>query len=193
MGRKPNFSTSSAEQEIDKLEKQFDEFKENIDDLTMDRMNLVPKLEQETQTKLSQAEIERQNGIYLKPVKMIGSREKFNEKFRKMYEYDKEFVNFIAENKEIIGEEIDMWTKPYPGCPAEEWKIPVNKPVWAPRYVAEQLKRKFYHRLEMKEQISHSEGPGQFYGRMVIDTTVPRLDAYPVSNRKSVFMGAGNF
>jgi len=34
---------------------------------------------------------------------------------------------------------------------------------------------------------------GQYYGSMAVETTVNRLDAIPVSDRKSVFMGASGF
>jgi hypothetical protein len=189
---RPKAQSSLAEQEITKAEEQFKEFDDNVKALTLDRMNLAPKLETEPQTKLSSSEISKTNDIYIKPFKTVSSREKFNEKFRESWNFSKEYVHFIAENKEIIGEELDLWTKPYPGVPAEEWKIPCNKPVWAPRYVAEQIKRKSYHRLVM-DQTTHAgaDGMGKYYGTMAVDTTIQRLDATPVSTRKSLFMGAG--
>ena len=183
-----------AEQEIVKVGKQFDEFDENVKNLTMDRMNATPRQEEEAQTKLSQKDLEKSKDVYLKPFRQITSKEKFNEDYRKNYEFDKEYVNFIAENKEIIGETLELWTKPYAGMPAEFWKVPVNKPIWAPRYLAEQIKRKYYHRLTMQQhQTTGSDGMGQYYGAMAVDNTVQRLDAIPVSSRKSVFMGANNF
>lgn len=191
---RPKSQNSLAAQEMDKAEKQFDKFDEEIKSMTMDRMNEAPKKEVEPQTKLSQNEIARSKDIYLKPDKTIGCREKFNEKFRAAYEFDKEYVQFTAENKEIIGETIEMWTKPFAGIPAQFWKVPVNKPVWAPRYVAEQIKRRTYHRLKMDDtQNTGRDGTGVFYGQMAVDTTIQRLDAIPVSSRRSVFMGAVNF
>lgn len=191
---KPKVSNSLAEQELDKAQKQFDAYDENIKSLTKDRMDLAPREEVEPQTKLSQTEIAKSPQTYLKPERSISSREKFNEKFRSQYEFDKEYVHFTAEHKEIIGEAIEIWTKPYPGMPAEFWKVPSNKPVWGPRYLAEQIKRKFYHRLHMQQSQTYaSDGIGQFYGAMAVDKIVQRLDAVPVSNRKSVFMGASGF
>ncbi|MCF1193275.1 hypothetical protein LRR18_16925, partial [Mangrovimonas sp. AS39] len=115
----------------------------------------------------------------------------FNENYRKEYEYAKEYVNFIAENKMIIGEIIEMWTKPFAGMACEFWKIPVNKPIWAPRYVAEQIKRAKYHILSMRDTVTNDEGRmGQYYGTMAVDSTVQRLDAHPVGSSRSVFMGA---
>ena len=180
---------SLGNKELDKAEEQFKDFDNQIKEMTHDRMNEAPKLEVEQQTKLSQQEIHNSKAIYLKPHKIISSREKFNEKWRTQYDFDKEYVQFIAENKEIIGEDLDLWTKPYPGMPAEEWKVPTNKPIWGPRYLAEQIKRKSYHRLVMKEVPTQNTGVGQFYGSMAVDTTIQRIDALPVSNRKSIFMG----
>jgi hypothetical protein len=186
---------SSSQQELDKAEKQFEEFDSQVKAMTLDRLNEAPKEEVEPQTKVSQTDLAKKKEIYLKPFKTIGCKDKFNEKFREQWEFDKQYVHFIAENKEIIGEEIDLWTRPYAGIPAEEWKVPTNTPVWGPRYLAEQIKRKFYHRLKMDQgRASGSDEKGnQYFGAMAIDTTVQRLDAYPVSTRKSIFMGANNF
>lgn len=182
---------SSGQKELEKVEKQFEAFDNQVQALTLDRMNMAPKEEKEPQTKIAQKDIEKNNETYLKPFRSIGSREKFNENYREDYNHAKEYVNFTAENKEIIGETIDMWTKPFAGMPAEWWKIPCNKPVWAPRYVAEQIKRAFYHRLTMQQNISTgSDTSGQYYGSMAVDSIVQRLDAIPVSNRKSIFMGS---
>jgi len=184
--------TSAGQKELDKAEKQFEAFDNQVKDMTLDRMNMAPKAEQEAQTKLSQVDIDKNNNNYLKPVKSIGSREKFNEDYRKDYNYAKEYVNFTAENKEIIGETIEIWTKPFAGMPAEFWKVPVNKPVWGPRYLAEQIKKAYYHRLTMQQTVGTGQDHlGQYYGAMAVDSIVQRLDALPVSTRKSIFMGAG--
>ena len=191
---RPKAQNSLAATEMDKAEKQFDQFTEQVQSMTLDRMNEAPKLETEPQTKLSQNEIARSKDIYLKPFKTIGTREKFNENFRASWEFDKEYVHFTAENKEIIGETIEMWTKPYAGIPAEFWKVPVNKPIWGPRYLAEQIKRCSYHRLKMDEsQTVGSDGRGVYYGQMAVDNTIQRMDAMPVSSRKSIFLGASGF
>ncbi len=110
-----------AQKELDKVEAQFEAFDNNVKALTHDRMNEAPFKEVEAQTKLSSKDISNSKDIYLKPTKSIGSREKFNEDYRNEYNEAKEYVNFIAENKEIIGETIELWTKPFAGMPAEEW------------------------------------------------------------------------
>lgn len=193
MAKQPNVN-SAAEKELMVVEEQFKAHKEQIEELTLDRMNQAPKLEVEPQTKLSQQEIFKKQEIYLKPHRAIASQEKFNEVHRENYNFDKEYVHFIAENKEIIGEDMDVWTKPYPGLPAEWWKVPANKPVWGPRYLAERLRGCSYHRLSMNETVqTGATGAGNFYGQMVVDNVVQRLDALPVSSKRSIFMGAGNF
>lgn len=194
MTEKPKARSSLAEQELDKVEKQFEAFDANVKELTLDRMNQAPKQDLEPQTKLSQSEIEKSDDIYLKPFRQIGSREKFNEKYRSDYEFATEYVRFIPENKEIIGETIDLWTKPFAGMPAQEWKVPVGKPVWGPRHLAERITGCKYHRLVMQQNVTTESGTyGQFYGSMAADTVIQRLDAVPVSTRKSIFMGASGF
>lgn len=190
---KPKNLNSASEKELDKVEAQFNEFEKQVNDLTMDRMNAAPKPEVEPQTKMSQNEIAASPDRYLKPIKIVSCKEKFNEKYRDEYNYQKEYVNFISENKELIGESIDLWTRPFPGMPAEEWIVPVNTPVWGPRYLAEQIKRKFYHRLIMKDSATQTTGVGVMYGQMAADTTIQRLDANPVTKKRSVFMGEKTF
>jgi len=186
---------SKLDPETEKLAQQFDKFDEDIKSMTQDRMNQAPKQDVEPQTKLSQSEIEKSKEIYLKPHRTIGANDKFNEKFREAFNFDKEYVHFIAENREIVGETIDIWTRPYGGMPAEWWKVPVNTPVWGPRYLAQQIKSCTYHRLVMQEdKLSGSDNKGnQYFGTMAVDTTVQRLDAHPVSSKKSVFMGKNLF
>ncbi len=190
---------SFGQKELDKAEKKFEEFQEEIKEVSSginNRMDLSKKKETEEQVPLSQNQINNAKDIYLKPKRSIGSREKFNEKFREAYIFDKELVCFIAEHKELIGEDITLWSKPYAGMPAEEWVIPTGKPVWGPRYVAEQLKRKYYNRLVMNErQVVGQDGTGTFTGQLVVEEQRQRLDARPVSkgSRSSVFLSAGGF
>jgi len=191
MAEKPIPKSSLAEKELDKAQQQFEAYDSNIRSLTLDRMNMAPKQELEPSHNLSQKEIKKSQDIYLKPRRSIGSREKFNENYRAEYDFSKQYVNFIAENKMIIGEIIEMWTKPFPGMPAEEWAIPVGKPIWAPRYVAEQVKRAKYHIMTMNETVTNSsDHTGQYYGAMAVESIVQRLDAIPITGNSSIFMGA---
>lgn len=179
--------------ELERAQKQLDAFEADVKSMTLDRMNQAPKEETEPQTKLSSNQIAAAKQIYLKPERAISGRDKFNERFRDEYEFAKQYVQFIAENKEIIGETIEIWTRPYGGIAAEFWKVPVNKPVWGPRYLAEQIRRKTYHRLMMQPSVVGADSMGQYYGSMAVDTIVHRLNAEPVIPRKSVFVGEGAF
>lgn len=191
---KPKTSSQFAQKELDKAEKHFERFEQEVKDCTLDRMNAAPKLEEEQQTKISNREAQKADGIWLKPKRTISSKEVFNESYRDEYNFKKEYVKFIAEHKEIIGETINLWTKKFAGIPAEEWDVPTNKVVWGPRYLAEQIKAATYHRLRMDEQrMTGADGYGSYVGQMVVDNIIQRLDAIPVGDRKSIFMGASGF
>jgi len=183
-----------SKKEIEEAKKQFDAQDENIKQMTLDRMNQAPVKEMEPQTQISQADLAKSKDIYLKPRRQIGSREKFNEDYRKDYEFQTETVRFVAENKEIIGESIEIWTKPFAGMPCQEWLVPVNKPVWGPRHLAERISGCKYHRFIMHQNtITSDDGMGQYHGGITVDTTINRLDAIPAKERRSIFMGASGF
>jgi len=190
---KPKASSDFAQKELDKAEAQFEKFDESVKSMTLDRMNEAPVIESESQTKLSTREQQASDGIWLKPSRTLSSREKFNENYRSEYNHAKEYVPFIAEHREIIGEKIEIWTKPFAGVPAEYWEIPSNKKVYGPRYLANQLCRAKYHRLKMNQNVQI--GTNQFgtdFGQLAVDQTVERITARPVTEKKTVFM-AGNF
>lgn len=186
---------SAGQAELDKAEKQFDEFNKDVSSksgsIPVKKMDLSRRQDVEMQVPLSQNQIAGSKDIYLKPKKSIGAKEKFNEKFREQWEFDKQKVAFIAEHKELQGETLDLWTKPYPGCNCEEWIVPVNVPVWGPRFLAEQIKRKYYNRLSMAESKQTSaDGMGTYYGQLVVSEEKQRLDAIPVNKgTTSLFMG----
>lgn len=189
---KPKVS-ASAQRDLDKAEQKFDKFQEELNSVSNEVGKSLPIKETEAQTKLSSREIAKKNEIYLKPERTIPDNQKFNEKFRDEWNFQKEYVNFIAEHKEIIGDVIEAWTHPFGGVGAQFWKIPSNKPIWAPRYVAEQLKRARYVRYVTQNRTSGSEGGMEFYGGLIAETQIQRLDAHPVSNQKSIFMGSSGF
>src|ERR1700755_1288599 len=181
-------SKVNKETEIEKAKASFDDFDAQVKAMTMDKANAAPKLETEEQTKMSTREQQAAPNIYLKPTKTFACRAPFNEKFRKEYEFAKEPVQFIAENHELIGEKIEKWTKCFPGVPYEFWEIPVNKPVWGPRYLAEEIKGCSYTRLTMNEnKPTGTSAVATWTGAIVAESRIQRLDARPVSQRKSVF------
>lgn len=183
---------SEGQKELDKAQEKFDQYADNIKELSSVPVNAVAAKEQEPIHKLSQQEIAKSKDIYLKPVKSLGAPEKFNESYREQWNFAKEYVHFVAEHREIIGEKIEMWTKPFAGVPCEFWEVPTGKPVWAPRYVAEQITKAQYRRLKTQDKMmTGGDGNFQFHGGLVVDEVVHRLDAHPVTNHRSIFMGAG--
>jgi len=188
--KKPKVN-SEGEKELQKVEQQFNEFDKKIQDMTDQRMNAAPNVE--PQTKMAQSDVANSKDIYLKPKRTLRSQEPFNERYRAEYEFAKEYVYFIAENREIKGEDITLWTKKFPGAPCEEWVVPVNKPVWGPRYLAEQLKSKYYHRLKSEDRPTGQNQMGYDTGMIVVDTTIQRLDAIPATKQRSIFMGSNKF
>ena len=173
---------SESQKELDKAQENFNAFEQNLRELARTDTSNIPVEEQEPSTKLSSREIRNSQDIYLKPKRtMFAPGQKFNEAFREEWEYRKQIVRFIVENKEAEGEWIrDIWTRPYGGIPAELWDVPVGKPVWGPRYLAEQIRGKVYDRLKMKEDghIGHEQGV-DFYGQMAYKDKKARLTAEP--------------
>ena len=48
--------------------------------------------------------------------------------------------------------------------------------------------------MTMTDQVTGGDSIGtKYYGQMAVDSIIQRLDATPVSNKKSIFMGAGGF
>ena len=109
--KKPN----TAPNQMEKLEKQLDAYNENVQALTLDRMNQAPLKEVEEQTKLSQRELAKKPDVYLKPINSIRSKEAFNETFRGEWNHAKEYVHFIYENYEVIGEQLRIRPDSHPG------------------------------------------------------------------------------
>ena len=190
MSRKPNVN-AEGQRELEKVEGQIQEKIDSMPTLNLEELNKAPLLEKEYKPAVKDP---KSSDIYLKPKTTISSREPFNEKFRKIYEFKKEYVYFTAYNNEIIGESINIWTKPFAGMPAQEWIVPVGKPIYAPRYVAEQIKNCKYHTYKMEEnRVSGQDGRATYLGTMTTTNTVQRLDAMPQTEQKSIFMTAEGF
>jgi hypothetical protein len=193
---------SEGQRELDKTQEQIDQFDNQLKSLTFDVMNQAPV--KEVEQKISQEELNKHGEIYLKPFKVTGvgrdtktgAVEKFNEKFRSAYDYQKEYVSFIAYNNMISGDLIEVWTKPFPGVSCEFWQIPSNKPVWGPRYLAEQLTRARHHVLSMKNsaenpfdgQNTYTDRVGSVQGSLIVKETIQRLDARPHKRQTSLFI-----
>ena len=200
---KPNVN-SEGQRELDKAQDQIEAFENQVKSLTLDEMNKAPV--KEVEQKISKEELAKHGETYLKPSRTIGpgvnhktgEREKFNEKFRKDYEFQKEYVCFTAYNNMISGDTIEIWTKPFPGMNCEFWQVPANKPVWGPRYLAEQITRARHHNLVMKGgaanpfdgSVQYQDAVGQIQGQIVAKETVQRLDARPYRRQTQISMSS---
>lgn len=172
---------SKGQQELAKVQDQFDKFDEQVKSLTQDEMNKAPIQDFEPQTLMSKREANKAEAIYMKPSRTIGCRVPFNEKFRQQWNEAKQYVRCIVENLEIIGETVEVWSKPFAGVPCEFWQVPVNKPVMIPRHLADQLASRFYHRLVMDQSVTTgADGQGTYYGAMAVKETKRRIDCRPV-------------
>lgn len=179
---------TNAEQTKEMIEKS-DAFDAQVKEMNIDAMNKAPTQEYEP-PKVSQKQIS-ENESYAKPSRWIADRQKFNPAFEKDWEYAKQYVHCIPIHNELRGDLIEFWTHPFGGKGAEFWQIPSDKPIWIPRYAAEQLTKCKYHRLKMDEAKTRAaDGSGTYFGQMVAETTIHRLDAVPVNSGKSIFMGA---
>ena len=175
---------------LEKAKQQIEDFEAQVKAITPDPQGKLPVLQEEQQTKLAQRQIDQIDGILLKPSRSISSKEKFNENFREDYEFARQNVRFIAENKEIIGEAIELWTKSFPGTTCEFWTVPVNKVVIGPRYLAEQIAKKAYTKYVMEENVrTGSDYAGEYTGAMVATHRIQRLEARPAAgfNKQSSF------
>jgi hypothetical protein len=184
MAEKPKLN-SQGNKELDKVQEQFDSFSESVKEAQLN-VNAAPVVETEQQTKISNREAQAANAPFLKPERNFPCKMAFNEKFRARWEHDKEYVRAIAENNEIIGEAVEVWTKPYAGVPYEFWRVPVNKPVMIPRHLANQLASRMYHRFVMEDKPVSQGGEGTYYGAMAVKETRHRLDCRPVKNMSTV-------
>jgi len=185
MADKPKLNTE-GQKELEKVELHFQKL-----DAEMRNLSAGSVEDTEPQTKLSTREVAKLDAPYLKPHRTINSKEQFNEKYRNEFNFDKEYVKVIAEHNELIGDTIEVWTKPYAGMSAEFWRVPTNQPVWMPRYLAKQLSTRTYIRYSMQEpRMTGTEGGHQFYTGMIGKDIRKRLDCREAGNQTfSMFAG----
>lgn len=177
MAEKPKLN-AEGQKELEKVELQFQKYDADLRSMEADTAQ-----ELEPQTKMSNREQAAFDAPYLKPHRTINAKEPFNEKYRASYNFDKEYVKVIAENNELVGETIELWTKPYAGISAEMWKVPCNRPVYIPRYLAKILSTRSYIRYSMGEQkMTGLDGGHQFYSNMIGKEVRKRLDCREAGN-----------
>lgn len=168
--------------EIKEMTAQADAFQEQVKDLAHESVKAAPAEEVDQQTKMSKREMQKYDAPYIKWERSIACKEAPNPKFQQERDYMWEYVRIVAENHEIIGESIEMWTKQYPGDAYHFWRIPVNKPVWVPRLVAERLSKCSYVRYVMEDAsqtTTGSDGYGTYYTGIKAKHVKQRLNAIP--------------
>jgi len=170
-----------AQKSLSQAQEQFNSFSEQVNAVASHDVNSsVPVQQTAPQTEMSKKEIKQYDAPYIKPVRSIQGKDKFNETYRADHTRGWEYVKCIVENKEVIGEEVECWTKAFAGDPAHFWKVPVNKPIYIPRLLAEQLNRCRYHRIRMEDKTPTTvEGNMQFYGAISIDHQIERIACRP--------------
>lgn len=170
-------STGVAQKEIDRLDAEFNAKQQQMSSLSQDEMNKAPIAETEHQTKLSKQEVKQYDAPEIKPsqtIPGIGKRKPEQDNLRRRAW---ELVKVVAENCEVIGEKIELWHKaPFSGEPCTFWQIPVNKPIYIPRFLADHLMTRNYHRLVMQETPVENNQYGQVIGQMIASETRRRLD-----------------
>lgn len=173
---------SSGQKELDRAQVTFEKFEESVNTLTVDRMNQAPLRETESQTKMSSKQIKNYDAPRLEPLRRINSKEPHSTdpKLIREREEGHEYIKCIVENKDIIGEAVEICSKKFAGDPATFWKVPVNKPVYIPKFLAKQLSECKYHRLTMQEgQVTNSDGMGTYMGAMTVNETRSRIECRP--------------
>lgn len=175
---------SYGQKELKKAEAQVEKFNEDVKQASESPVNSSVKQEVIIDDLISPDKY-----FFLKPVKRIKSKEKFNETFRKQYEEASELIFFIAENIEQEGEKICKWTKAFPGIDAEYWEIPVNRIVKGPRYLCEEISACSYNQLMMEDRLTSQDKNMSYYGSLVVSKTKHRLNAneYFPGKQKSHF------
>lgn len=162
---------------LENLEKTTEEMK----NLTVDEINKAPLTEVEPQTKMSKEEVEHYDAPVIKPTRSFPAHSKPSSKEKKERERGWELVKCIAENVEIYGEKIEFWLNKYLGDPTHFWEIPVNKPIYLPRFVAEHLATRTYHRFKMVDRSGRSfmEGSSSGEESLVVRETLARVTCKP--------------
>lgn len=148
--------------------------------LTQDAMQDAPLHETEAQTQMSKREIEAYDAPLIKPTRSMPSSGKSLEKEKKMREDGWKYIKVIAENNEVNGEMIEFWLKKFAGDPVNFWQVPVNKPVYLPRHVAEHLSNRKYHVFKMQDRPMHEVQFGEPASKLVCQETRRRLDCRSV-------------
>ena len=161
---RPKTGSGKIEQELDKVEGQIANIQENI--LSASPAAIEAKAPEPSNDRiwdLSYREFKAADAPKITYTRMFAPASKPNPRCEAERKRGWEYVKCQCENFEIIGEKIEMWLCKWPGDPYTYWEIPVGKPIYLPRWVAEHLSTREYRRLVMSDRntsLIHSEVEG---------------------------------
>lgn len=156
---------------------------EQMSSLTQEEIKKAPMANEEPVMLLSKEEIAAYDAPVIQPSRSFPTKSKPNPKEAKERRRGWEYVKCIAENLEIINEKIEFWHNKFLGDPCYFWEVPVNKPIYLPRFIAEHLSTRHYHRFTMADRSGREfTEPGATAGdeRLVVKETRHRLNCRSV-------------
>lgn len=156
----------------------------------MEARSVLPEVEEDRGFQYSKKEVAVQEVPVIRPRKSVSHPAPFNEKFRKQWNRGWQYVTAIVDNHELIGQDVECWTKQFPGDPAHFWIIPCNRPVKIPRLLVEQLNKCCYSRMTMEAQPTQQKDGAVFYGAMKRESLRHRISARIIDDSStSIAMG----
>jgi hypothetical protein len=176
--KKPKLASGFAQKEVDRLETEFDAKAVQMASLTQDAMNEAPVNELEPQTKMTKAKILEADAPKIVPSMTRTANGKKKPEQDAIRKRGWEYIRVIAENVELPGEKIEFWHKPmWAGEDCHFWQIPVNRPIYVPRFVAEHIRSRKYHRLTMQNEMTVETNQfGEMKGKLIATEVRQRLD-----------------
>jgi len=103
-------------------------------------MNKTDEQKTETQLKIDEFKKKFPDALFLKPATEIPTSGVRHPEMEKQREYLTEYVVGVFESQMITGA-LDFFLTGLPGDPYCRWKIPVNKTIGVPRFVAQHLSK----------------------------------------------------
>lgn len=181
----------NPKKEIESINKQMDSVQKDLSSLTPDRLSLAPLTETTPQTLMSSRQVQMLDPRYIKPSRSQTPNGKPKASQNALRDKAWEYVNCMVENKEVPGETACFWLKPpISGEFCYYWEVPVNIPVQLPRFVADHLSKRYYHRMRMEDRpVTHQGFVSESSGAIIITETKNRIDCRPVSQNLNFAMG----
>ncbi|HEX5553450.1 MAG TPA: hypothetical protein VFX43_09400 [Chitinophagaceae bacterium] len=153
---------------------------EQMSALTQDAMQSAPLHEVEAQTKMTKKQVEEYDAPVIRATKSMPSTGKALPQEAQAREDGWKYIKCIAENNEVVGEMIEFWYKKFSGDPIYFWQVPVNKPIYLPKHVAQHISDRKYHVMKMQSKPIHEVAFGEPMDRLVCQETRRRLDCRSV-------------